>query len=77
VSTDDSFIKDHNDIFNCNVAAYLAAVVEATRSKRPETPPLAGCTHGEKFDLLNCFQAYHRRFVDNRDKFPDFCPLDK
>jgi hypothetical protein len=77
VSTDASFIKDHNDIFNCNVTAYLAAVVEATRVKRGQCA-LSGCTSNNGFDLLQCFQAYHKMLQDVPAKeFPQFCPTQR
>ena len=34
IQTDESFIADHNDVFNDNVSAYLAAVVAEARYKR-------------------------------------------
>jgi hypothetical protein len=46
IHTDSAFIADHNDIFNENVAAYLAAILAEARDKRgrdlkkgPETNP--------------------------------------
>lgn len=66
VSTDANFIKDHNDVFNCNVTAYLAAVVEAVRVKKKERP-LAGCMSDTGFDLLACFEAYQTRQKDVKD----------
>lgn len=33
ISTDERFMKDHNDVFNCNVAAYLAAIVLDAQSR--------------------------------------------
>ena len=34
IQTDESFIADHNDVFNDNVSAYLAAIVAEARYKR-------------------------------------------
>ena len=78
VSTDASFIRDHNDIFNCNVTAYLAAVVESTRVRRKQSP-LNGCSANGQFDLLECFKAYHAILKGLRiqNEYPNFCPIQK
>jgi hypothetical protein len=71
IHTDESFIADHNDVFNDNVSAYLAAIMAEARFKRtlddpsvqdPRLPePCRGDEAGE-FDFGACFATYLEKF---------------
>ena len=71
IQTDENFIADHNDVFNANVSAYLAAIVAENRYKGilddnsvrdPRLPP--ECRHDEFND---CFEYYQERFKSVSD----------
>jgi pimeloyl-ACP methyl ester carboxylesterase len=71
IHTDVNFIADHNDVFNDNVAAYLAAIMAEARYKltlgRPvEDPRLPGQCRSEDFGP--CFAAYQARFKELREQ---------
>ena len=62
IQTDADFIADHNDVFNDNVSAYLAAIVAEARYKRildgssVEDPRLP--TECRSDDFGTCFDFY-------------------
>jgi len=63
IHTNAAFIADHNDIFNNNVAAYLAAIVHESRHLRilsgiPEPPIPPPCKKGESFDFGACLSHF-------------------
>jgi hypothetical protein len=68
IHTDATFIADHNDVFNDNVSAYLAAIIAEARYK---TSLRHGLAHdhglpqqcrGNEFDFGACFAIYQERF---------------
>jgi hypothetical protein len=67
IHTDSEFIADHNDVFNDNVAAYLAAIMAEARDRRSRnlkpSPKPAGsnpppCMPKGSFDFGSCFSHY-------------------
>ena len=42
IQTDETFIADHNDVFNDNVSAYLAAIVAENRHKQMLADSIGG-----------------------------------
>jgi hypothetical protein len=66
IQTDESFIADHNDVFNDNVSAYLAAVVAEARYKRilddraVEDARLPAACQSDNFGA--CFDLYQKQF---------------
>jgi pimeloyl-ACP methyl ester carboxylesterase len=73
IQTDDAFIADHNDVFNNNVIAYLAAIVAEARFKRARA--VSGSAHDEhfrpgcitaeqEFEFGPCFEAFQGVFPD-------------
>jgi len=75
ISTDGHFIEDHNDVFNENVAAYLAAIVDQTRTKQHPTngDVPRQCKNGDKFDFDGCFKHFHGIFRNgSHASRPDF-----
>ena len=66
IQTDETFIADHNDVFNDYVSAYLAAIVAENRHKQmladesvsDRRLPLE-CQNG---DFGPCFRQYHSEF---------------
>ena len=65
IHTDGEFIKDHNDVFNNNVSAYLAAVMGEARYKLSlrrdtEDPCLPTQCRSDKFGP--CFDFYQKVF---------------
>ena len=72
IQTDGSFIADHNDIFNDNVAAYLAAIIAESRQRRvrggavtDEAIPEPCLWDDGGFDFGTCFNIYLKRFSKN------------
>ena len=76
IQTDSSFIADHNDVFNSNVAAYLAAIVAEARFKRQgisiveEIGFPKNCLNDKRdphdpFDFGQCFESYLEKFTKN------------
>ena len=66
IQTDETFIADHNDVFNDNVSAYLAAIVAENRYKQilddnsvadPRLP-----LECQSDDFGPCFQHYQSEF---------------
>ena len=66
IQTDETFIADHNDVFNDNVSAYLAAIVAENRYKLiphgssvadldPRLPPKC-----QSDDFGPCFEHYQK-----------------
>lgn len=71
IQTDVNFIADHNDVFNDNVAAYLAAIMAEARYKltldrEVEDPRLPAECRSEDFGP--CFAAYRARFEALREQ---------
>ena len=74
IQTDESFIADHNDVFNDNVSAYLAAVVAEARYKRilddsaVEDARLPAECQSDNFGT--CFDLYQKQFesVDDTEE---------
>ena len=71
IRTDAAFSSGHNDVFNDNVAAYLAAIqsegqyklaLETDREPPRQGPKECRPIKGKTFDFGACFQAYHRMF---------------
>ena len=68
--TDNTFIADHNDVFNDKVAAYLATIVAESKYKQGESIDLpVGNTlktcfpsQSEAFHFDECFEAYLPKF---------------
>ena len=73
IKTDGNFIESHNDVFNNQVAAYLAAITAEARYKRilqhegpylnPERLPQCKPQQRNAFDFGRCFHAYLGEFV--------------
>ena len=71
IHTDADFIADHNDVFNDNVAAYLAAIMAEARYKLTlergvEDPRLPAECRSEDFGP--CFATYQARFKELREQ---------
>jgi hypothetical protein len=70
IQTDETFIADHNDVFNDNVSAYLAAIVAENRNKRilgdssVVDQRLSEECRGDEFDFGTCFDLYRGLFED-------------
>jgi hypothetical protein len=70
IQTDETFIADHNDVFNDNVSAYLAAIVAENRNKRilgdssVVDRRLSEECRGDEFDFGACFDLYRALFED-------------
>lgn len=64
IATDCQFINDHNDVFNENVVAYLAAIVDQTRAKQnPTDNDLPGeCKQDGVFNFEKCFNHFLTAF---------------
>ena len=64
IQTDKTFIADHNDVFNDNVSAYLAAIIGEARYKRvlsgASDKDLPKACHSDEFGP--CFDAYQALF---------------
>ena len=78
IQTDANFIADHNDVFNANVAAYLAAIVAEARYKllmkakkdpsRPEVEDTRLPVECRSDNFGPCFELYHDRFKKLREQ---------
>jgi hypothetical protein len=74
IQTDGAFIADHNDVFNYNVAAYLAAIVAEARykllTKAKENPRQLEMDDARlpkdcrKSDFGSCFDYFQRQFKE-------------
>ena len=74
IQTDGAFIADHNDIFNHNVAAYLAAIVAEARYKlltkakqnprHPEVEDARLPRDCRRSDFGSCFDYFQRQFKE-------------
>ena len=71
IHTDSEFIADHNDVFNDNVAAYLAAIMAEARHRRAQDlkpspqrlePNPQECMKQSFFDFGSCFSHYQKIF---------------
>jgi hypothetical protein len=62
--TSESFINDHNDVFNKNVLAYFSTVVSEALSKQ-DRKPFKECTDQEsgKFNFGNCFDFHYSKLT--------------
>lgn len=63
ISAPESFIKNHNDVFNKNVIALLSAIVHKSLSEK-QGATLGYCANNKKFDFGKCFAYY---FEKNKD----------
>jgi hypothetical protein len=74
IQTDSAFIADHNDVFNNNVAAYLAAIIAEARykllmkakkySRRPEMDDKRLPTACKVDNFGRCFEHFQLRFKE-------------
>ncbi len=77
IKTDAAFIRGHNDVFNDNVAAYLAAIAAEGQFKQAaatgDAASLAlpdACLPSRGFRFGACFQAYHRDYCRTKSRNP-------
>ncbi len=77
IKTDAAFIRGHNDVFNDNVAAYLAAIATEGQFKQAaatgDAASLAlpnACPASGRFQFGTCFQAYHRDYCGTKSRNP-------
>jgi len=59
ISAPESFIKDHNDVFNDSVKSLLTAAVVKSLSEKNNNVPLRDCAEAGKFSLGICFAHYY------------------
>ena len=63
LTTDPSFIKDHGDVFNDKVSAYMIAIVSSTMYQ--QSGILAEpCSENNTFSFNKCFKFYLDNFND-------------
>lgn len=77
IKTDAAFSRGHNDVFNDNVAAYLAAIMADGQYKQALAKDIAlpndvpeHCQIDGRFQFGECFQAFHRAFCATRSRNP-------
>lgn len=54
IKTDGAFIRDHNDVFNCDVKSYLATITLEGQSKKRPPPGIALLESVRRQDIPSC-----------------------
>ena len=68
VYTTQSFIQDHNDVFNDNVMAYFSTLVSEAIFKRPPNLHFPQCAKNGKFLFGSCFNYHWKRYQELNDQ---------
>jgi hypothetical protein len=69
VYTTESFIKDHNDVFNDNVMAYFSTLVSQAIFKQDHTRYYSQCAKDGQFLFESCFNFHWERYKGLKDAF--------
>lgn len=69
VYTSESFIKDHNDVFNDNVMAYFSTLVSQAIFKQDPGWHFPDCADGTQFFFEKCFNYHWERYKGLEDAF--------
>jgi len=67
VYTTESFIKDHNDVFNENVMAYFSTLVSQAIFKQDQSRYFPQCADGRDFFFQSCFNFHYERYTRNAE----------
>ncbi|WP_319404513.1 hypothetical protein [uncultured Desulfosarcina sp.] len=69
IYTTESFIKDHNDVFNDNVMAYFSTLVSEAIFKQDQTRYFPRCAQDGRFLFESCFNYHRERYKGLKDAF--------
>ena len=70
VYTTESFIKDHNDVFNANVMAYFSTLVSQAIFKQGRSGYFPQCADGRTFFFESCFNFHYKRYLRRSSDAP-------